>query len=539
MVSFDQWRAVYEPVYGSAADPALYEVHRALGDSPDPLEYQSRVPRAVRRALGEYYTPDELVRQVLDRLDRKNEPLLDPACGAGAFLRAAGRGATGWDINPLAVAMARRAAPDSVVEVRDCLEPAGVQFDCIAGNPPWVNWRRLSSAYRVRVEPLWKRYRLFAATGLGARLGGAMDDLSALVTYACADLHLRTGGRLAFLLPAALFQSAGGGAAFRRFELPSGLFLRVVRVEEVPAVDQFTGACIRAVISVFEKSRTATLYPVPYIREAREQPARPVSGDPLSPWIIGDDEFSDLRGPSPYVARVGAHTGGAAGVYWVDVIEDRGATLVIRNRHDNGRREWPSVTAEVERGLVHPLVRGRDLRSGRANPSLHILLPHHPAGEPVAGAEMRDRFPLTFAYFERFREAMLLRPHYRQHFARSGKPYWSMYNVGAYTFAPFRVAWREQSSTFQAAMLAPGHIADAKLVTVAVDSLEEARWLAGFLCSPRVRRFVESYTLRTQISTHVMRYLRVPPFTPSRNSPSVPAARLPDDASTHPLSATR
>ncbi len=519
MAGFEEWRAVYGPLYGEAADRALYETHLELGNSPTAEQYASRVPREARRLLGEYYTPPWLVEQVLSRGEYGGQRMLDPACGAGAFLAPCGELATGWDIHPLAVSMARARCPLADIQVRDAFDAQPhPSFDFIAGNPPWVNWRRLGTEYRKRIEPLWRHYGLFAEKGLRARLGGAMDDLSALMTFACADRYLAPDGRLAFLLPAQLFQSAGGGAGFRKLALPGGYFLRVVRVEEVSESRPFEGATTRAAIAVFEKSRTETVYPVAYLRDGAPCGARPIGEDRSSPWVVtancSGESFDDLRGASPYRARVGAHTGGAAGVYWVDVMEDRGATLLIRNRASAGRNQYEEVTAEVEREFVRPLVRGRDLRDGVAQASGFVLVPHFSStGKPVAEAVMQRDYPLTYAWFERFREPMTARAHYKQHFEKSGMPYWSMYNVGPYTFAEHRVAWREQSSTFQCAVLERGVIADAKLVTVAVESAEEARYLADFLNSGRVRRFIDSYVLKTQISTHVMKYVRVPEFS--------------------------
>ena len=519
MISFPEWREVYEPIYGALADEALYAAHSALADCPHPERYRELIPQPARKSLGEFYTPAWLVERVYERAGYRGGTVLDPACGCGAFLLPRGADGVGWEINPLSAGMAREACPEARVLVRDAFTGGEEErFAFIAGNPPWVNWRHLGAAYRDRIAPLWKQYRLFTQRGIKARLGGAMDDISSLMTYVCADRYLLDGGRLAFILPAPLFQSAGGGADFRRFELPQGRFLRVVSVEEIEGANAFEGAMTRPAIAVFEKSRTATVYPVPYMRRGEQCEARPVTNDATSPWSVvplaRTGEFDDLRGESPYVARVGAHTGGAAGVFWVDVIDDRGATLLIRNRADAGKNRFEQVTVEVERELVHPLVRGRDLRGGEALPSAHIILPHSRDGRPIEEPRMRAEYPMAFDYFERFRDFMLARPHYRQHFQKTGKPYWSMYNVGPYTFAEHRVAWPEQTSKFTAARLAPGHIADAKLATVAVGSEAEAQHVERFLNSERVRAFIDSYAVRTQISTHVMRYVRVPPFTP-------------------------
>jgi hypothetical protein len=83
--------------------------------------YEFLVEPRVRRELGEYYTPLWLVEMMLNEFDVKNRIVLDPFCGSGTFLvktfyRKVGEGedpdkalgeVVGFDINPLAVAVAR------------------------------------------------------------------------------------------------------------------------------------------------------------------------------------------------------------------------------------------------------------------------------------------------------------------------------------------------------------------------------------------------------------------------------------------------
>ncbi len=88
--------------------------------------YQSFVPRALRHALGEYYTPDWLATHALDVIGwQPGDTLLDPTCGSGTFVLEALRqrlaasrneqpraqdlleGLYGIDLNPLAVLAAR------------------------------------------------------------------------------------------------------------------------------------------------------------------------------------------------------------------------------------------------------------------------------------------------------------------------------------------------------------------------------------------------------------------------------------------------
>ncbi|MES2644814.1 MAG: hypothetical protein V4850_35330 [Myxococcota bacterium] len=85
--------------------------------------YMTFVPRALRHALGEFYTPDWMAAHALDALGwSPTDDLLDPTCGSGTFLLEAVRrrltagggsarhllhGLAGMDLNPLAVLSAR------------------------------------------------------------------------------------------------------------------------------------------------------------------------------------------------------------------------------------------------------------------------------------------------------------------------------------------------------------------------------------------------------------------------------------------------
>ena len=107
--------------------------------------YQEFVPRELRHALGEIYTPDWLAGHTLDMAGwRCHNDLLDPTCGTGTFILEAVRrrlmderdngeshtanevlhGLHGMDLNPLAVLAAKASL---VVVLADRLEPgAGI-----------------------------------------------------------------------------------------------------------------------------------------------------------------------------------------------------------------------------------------------------------------------------------------------------------------------------------------------------------------------------------------------------------------------------
>jgi hypothetical protein len=94
-----------------------------LGTTEDVFRtlYEFLVEPSVRRGLGEYYTPIWLVEMVINEFDVKGRIILDPFCGSGTFLvksfykkcevgedpDSALNEVVGFDINPLAIAVAR------------------------------------------------------------------------------------------------------------------------------------------------------------------------------------------------------------------------------------------------------------------------------------------------------------------------------------------------------------------------------------------------------------------------------------------------
>jgi hypothetical protein len=420
------------------------------------------------------------------------------------------------------------------LELRDSIcDPGEQRFDFVVGNPPWVNWRNLDRAARARLAPLWNQYGLFPHRGLPARLGAGMDDLSALATYVWADRLAVDDGKIALVLPQRLLQSAGGGEGFRRFELPGGRFLRVLHVRDFDSRQCFAGAATRAAIVVMTVSRHATVYPVPYVRGEISCEATPVADHRGAPWAIIRrglaESLERMRGASPYRARVGIHSGGAAGIFWVDVLDRAGGLVRIANRANAGRQSVDAVEAWVEAPLVRRLLRGRDVKRWSAEPSAHILLPYENGAKAIGEADLAAKYPRALEYFERFRTVLQNRPHYRRHFTAKDPP-WSLYNTGTYSFAEHRAVWREQASTLSTAVISDiGTVADAKLTLVACESRDEACFLAAVLNSSAARAFVESYTVKTQISTHVLRYIAVPKFRPADPLHAAIAERASDE----------
>ena len=365
--------------------------------------YQGLFPKQVRHALGEHYTPTWLADLVLDRVGfdgKDTQTILDPTCGSGVFLlramnriRASGDSddvaasferVSGFDVNPLAVLsaganclLALRKELSTIgpvrtpVALRDVVLETPTEapaFDCIVGNPPWLSWDHLSTSYRQATKRLWEQYGLFSLSGSEARHGGGKKDLAMLILYRAADQFLREGGRLGMVVTQTMFQTRGAGDGFRRFRIGSdGPRLRVLCVDDLVEVQPFSTASNWSATIALEKGNR-TKYPVRYVRWKRgleeisrepdrnraflreELVAEPIDAARLhSPWFVRPKGLGigleRLVGPSDYEAHLGANTGGANGVYWVDIMERTDDCLIVQNHPGRGKRSVSSVRA--------------------------------------------------------------------------------------------------------------------------------------------------------------------------------------------------
>jgi hypothetical protein len=86
----------------------------------------------------------------------------------------------------------------------------------------------------------------------------------------------------------------------------------------------------------------------------------------------------------------------------------------------------------------------------------------------------------------------------------SGAPFYSIYNVGEYTFAPYKVAWAEMSGSLAAAVVGPQNLTlgletkpvvpDHKIYFVACANERMAHFLCALMNSEPVKAFVDSFT---------------------------------------------
>lgn len=171
---------------------------------------------AQRKARGAFFTPAPVARFLFDWAVRSpGDDVLEPSCGEAVFLHQARPGHTGRLTGvELHTGSARRAQRS----LRDAGIPATVgvrnfflhnefgAYDAVVGNPPYIRYQDFTGADRARARA--------AALRAGVSLPNLASSWAAFTVHAA--LQLRSGGRLALVLPAELL-TVNYAAGVRQF----------------------------------------------------------------------------------------------------------------------------------------------------------------------------------------------------------------------------------------------------------------------------------------------------------------------------------
>lgn len=290
--------------------------------------YEAIIPKELRHALGEYYTPDWLAEETLFRAVQFDETIessrfVDPTCGSGTFLfktilekrkyncslEHILKQVSGVDINPLAVLTAKTNYLLAIIDLLDdnreieipifnadivrldeCIVSEGRKDFLRSADPVAViNYYReldrkkaagMEQADVVIGNPPWvnweympEKYRKGTQSlwleyrlfsAKGRDLSFSKEDISVLITYIVIDKLLKTGGILAFVIRQGVFKSSQNSVGFRRFRVKDEYGVKVLRVDDLSKIRAFDNASNSTALLYLRKG-FETEYPVSYI----------------------------------------------------------------------------------------------------------------------------------------------------------------------------------------------------------------------------------------------------------------------------------
>ncbi|MFO0594306.1 MAG: N-6 DNA methylase [Myxococcaceae bacterium] len=217
----------------------------------------SHVSPEQRSERGVFFTPAAVVEAVLERVApfvpaRGRVRIIDPACGAGAFLTAAARRwpraeVVGVELDARSAAICRGRLPKAKIVVGNALTdevlpPPDGAFELWVGNPPWNGTSPL-----LRDKAAWERACSWLPDGVELKRGTSLrDDFVFFLLLASTRLARRGAGALAFVTPATLLDAFAHAPV--RAALSSRMSLRSV---EVLARGTFAGTRVEPSVTVW------------------------------------------------------------------------------------------------------------------------------------------------------------------------------------------------------------------------------------------------------------------------------------------------
>ncbi|MDO8577763.1 MAG: N-6 DNA methylase [Dehalococcoidales bacterium] len=424
------------------------------------------------------------------------------------------------------------------------------KVDFVAGNPPWIFWNNLPEDYREQVRALMTdTYRIAAAKQSTMKnLGAAGKDLSMLFVYVSSDCFLTIGGKLGFVITQTIFQTRAGDE-FRRFTLPGGIPLQVDKVEDWMAVRPFRKSAGNKTAVILLTKGKPTIYPIRYISytanvefdtedtaldDVLHKVARAdrfavpsTSNQSNSFWRIIDEKASDDTQTSgiameseSFKARKGIDTN-LESAFRLSLILAKGTgKVLIRNVNKRAKKPLPEIEALVEVDLLFPFVNGQSIKRWGFEIAGTYIVPHtsETGMKPISEPDMRRQFPLTYAFLKNFQKELLSRPlHMRW---GPSHPFYSLYNIGPYTFAKYRVAWKRSTKNFTATVLSTCKtpilgerliLGNADVMTIGFDSPEKAYFICGLLNSQPVRERINR-AITTKAHRDIIGVVSLPRF---------------------------
>jgi hypothetical protein len=317
--------------------------------------------------------------------------------------------------------------------------------DLYLGNPPFVNYTNLTEDYREKIKSLWKKF-MPVSRGFSLLLGDSRGDIAGLIFYYTLYRYVKDSGQFGVILPNSLIKGNGASAGFREFNNIS--IQRIVDISHRNAFLHTQRACFY----MTGKKGGITAYPIPYVKQEEESQL----------WKRGDsliEDKVDLAGGSDYPVRQGINTLGANGVFFFT--------------------EKP----DLEEELLHPLLRSGDVGENRAEPSRWALLPYDGEGKLLPPSVLEEKYPKCWAYLLKNRHILAKR---KSRFAR--KNWYTLFGIGSYTFAPYKVVWRAMGAKkLEAAVITRAIPNQAMHGYISCDSRKEADYLCNLLNSNEIR----------------------------------------------------
>lgn len=442
--------------------------------------------------FGDFQTPPELAAAVCSLLiSRRMAPraIVEPTCGVGSLFLAAldafpnFERALGVEVNGeyvelltrnLAASVRHRATvkrgnffeEDWAARVASLPEPM-----LFIGNPPWVTSSDLGY---LKSHNLPEKANFHGRPGIDAITGKSNFDIS---EWMLLKLLAALDGREAVL---AMLCKTAVARKVLSFAWNTGYRMRAATTYRLDTAKHF-GAAVDACLLICELGTgKSTSQCLTFESLSSKRPS----------GTFGHDDGLLLANIKLYAKR--KSLAGECQYKWRSGIKhDCAGVMELRHLdgiYENGRGE----VVELEPDLVYPMLKSSEVaRVGGVQPSRLMLVTQRFVGEDTA--HIKKSAPLTWRYLTKNREIF----EKRASSIYKGKPPFSIFGVGDYTFSPWKVAISGLYKKLEFRVVEPYDgkpvVFDDTCYFVACQSEQEARFVLSLLSSDAATEFYSAF----------------------------------------------
>ncbi len=450
----------------------------------------SKKRRDHTKEMGDFQTPREFSDEVCDLLfERGIRPIsiLEPTCGKGNFLLSALNRfpsvseAVGIDINAEYVSRLK----DKIARREDCRQIRITQGDffsldwseileslpepiLVIGNPPWVTNADLA---RSGSDNLPRKTNLWNLSGLDSITGKSNFDIS---EWMLIHILKQIEGRDAVL---AMLCKTGVARKVLLYAWERG-----IQVEE-PSIYLFDAR------EIFGVSVDACLL---ICKTTRQQSCKVYSSlsDEVHETTLG---FRDGR----LISRARLydrweHLQGNEHYRWRSGIKHDCSKVMELEKVDGGYRNKLGELYNLERTYLYPMLKSSDVAKGNVlEPRKWMLVTQRRIGESTL--PIRDRAPRTWKYLQDHSNLL----DNRKSSVYDNRPRFSIFGVGEYSFAPWKVAvsglYKKLHFVIIGSYAEKPIVLDDTCYFIPCGSREEAEYIAALLNSEIADKFFEAF----------------------------------------------
>lgn len=364
-------------------------------------------------------------------------------------------------------------------------------YELIVGNPPWVKWEHLPTAYTRRIKEFCDIRHIFCNDG--GMFGGAQLNICALISNVTATNWLKRDGIQAFLMPDSLM-SQNSYEEFRNFHIrlfkTERLYLQALDRWKAPLrpfkvggksvmqdfntyyygskmVDYTAGVPVREIsrkqefldntinqCSTFEEA-------IPFLTLEHSCAKQLSSQSTAFTYISAQYDYTPIIGPTFYYYRTGVESTPFEVFKLLGVGKStqpghyRFKNKVLKTSRykvdDIPLQGWDFPTE-----LIYPMVEGPSVSPFKYDCGQNFhLIPYSPQNtkEPIPLTVLAERQPEIAAYFADHKHLLDMQSGKSKTMHR-GNEFYALSKIGRYTFAPHMVAARDNSK-FCAAVIHP------------------------------------------------------------------------------------